>query len=310
MCASDKILIIAGPTAGGKSAVALKAAQQFNGVIINADSLQVYKDLQILSARPSAQEMEGIDHRLYGVLEGDQPASVGWYVEQATQAIHAIQAEKKLPILVGGTGMYLRALMQGLAAIPVIDEKFRAQSECLFANEDEDVFRRRLRELDPITESKIKPRDRQRLIRAMEVVLGTGKPLSYWVEQQGEHGFKNTQFISIVVQPPREVLYERCNKRFELMLEQGAEKEVEVLLSKGYGSKLTVMKAIGVPELKACFEGSLTRQEAITVAQQKTRNYAKRQMTWFRNQLRPDVTLGALDQVDECLKKIQKYLER
>lgn len=171
---SDKILIIAGPTAGGKSAVALKAAQQFNGVIINADSLQVYKDLQILSARPSAQEMQGVDHRLYGVLEGDQPASVGWYVAQATQVIHAVQEQGKLPILVGGTGMYLRALMQGLAEIPAIDEKFRAQSEDLFVNEGEESFRYKLRELDPIAESKIKPRDRQRLIEQWKWHLEQG----------------------------------------------------------------------------------------------------------------------------------------
>ncbi len=281
------ILILAGPTASGKSAAALQVARKLDGTIINADALQIYADLQVLSARPSKDEQAQVPHRLYGVMDGAERCSAGIWLQQALIEIEAAHAGGRVPVLVGGTGLYLRSLMEGLADIPAVPEAVRAEAIALHAALGGEAFRARLAEFDPQAALRLQPGDQQRLIRAWEVHAATGRALSAWQARPTHPPPADWHFICGILIPERTVLYGRCDQRFEAMMPQGALAEVEALLARRLDTSLPVMKALGVPELAAYLAGQTSLPDAIALAQRSTRNYAKRQTTWFRHQLPP-----------------------
>lgn len=280
-----RVALIAGPTASGKSDLAVNLAlrlkaQGREAVVINADSAQVYSDLRVLSARPSDEEMRGIPHVLFGAWDGANPCSAADWAQAARVEIAAAHACDALPILVGGTGLYINTLLDGIAPVPEIDPDVRAQVRTLPV---EDAYAA-LQAEDPERAARLGPADIQRITRALEVVRSTGHSLAYWQQQRSGGIAANIDLWPLVLMPDRAWLYRRCDLRFALMWEGGAIAEVEALLARNIPESLPVMRAIGVPEIKAFLRGELTREEAIAAGQQATRNYAKRQYTWLRNQ--------------------------
>ena len=289
---TPEIVIVAGPTASGKSALALVLAEEFAGTIINADSQQVYRDLVVLSARPSAAEMARVPHRLYGVIDAAENCSAGRWLTLAHQEIDAARAAGRLPILTGGTGLYLEALLNGLAELPPIPSAARDEAKALYAELGGAAFRERLAALDPGGAAKIAPSDAQRLTRAYEVARATGKPLSAWQAEQAPN--RDLRATAVVLLPEREGLYRACDARVMAMMAEGAEEEVRRLLARSLAASLPAMKAVGLRELGAALEGRWSREEAIAAMQQATRQYAKRQYTWFRNRLQENQILRRL----------------
>jgi tRNA dimethylallyltransferase len=287
-----EIVIVAGPTASGKSALALALAEEFGGTIINADSQQVYRDLAVLSARPSTAEMARVPHRLYGVIDAAENCSAGRWVALAQAEIDAARRAGRLPILAGGTGLYLEALLNGLAALPSIPAAAREEAKALYAELGGAVFRARLAALDPVSAAKIAASDAQRLTRAYEVARATGKPLSQWQAEQAPT--RSLRAAAHVLLPEREGLYRACDARVRAMIAQGAEEEARSLLGRGLAPNLPAMKAVGLRELGAALDGRSSRDEAIAAMQQATRQYAKRQYTWFRNRLQNSEILRRL----------------
>jgi tRNA dimethylallyltransferase len=277
------LALIAGPTASGKSALALALAERTGGVIVNADSAQVYRDIPVLSAAPSPADRDRAEHRLYGVIDGASPCSAADWAQMAKAEIADVQSAGKLPILVGGTGMYIRTLLDGIAPVPQIDGAIRADVRAAATDENY----RRLRELDSEAADRLNAADTTRIARALEVVLSTGRPLREWQMQRIGGIADRVLLRPLLLLPPREWLYERCDERFPAMVGQGALDEVRVLLERGLDPRLPVMRAIGVPELSSCLRQDLDNSEAILAAQQSTRRYAKRQYTWFANQCPP-----------------------
>ncbi len=274
------LALIAGPTASGKSALAIALAERSNGVIVNADSAQVYRDLPILSAAPTKADRKRADHRLYGFMDGADPGSAANWAKAAKAEIDEIQASQRLPILVGGTGMYIRTLLDGIAPVPPIDPAIRndVRSSALDHN------RARLLDLDPEAAERLGPADTARIARALEVVMATGKTLSTWQKDRRGGIGDSSSLHPLVLLPPRAWLYERCNARFAAMLDSGAQEEVAALLRRNLSPDLPVMRAIGVETIAALNEGRLSRPEALIQGGQVTRNYAKRQYTWFNHQ--------------------------
>jgi tRNA dimethylallyltransferase len=273
-------LLIAGPTASGKSALALKLARERGGVIINADSMQVYRELRILSARPTADEEAQAPHRLYGHISGAEDYSVGRWLTDAKSEITSAWEQGACPIIVGGTGLYFMALMGGLAEVPPIPQTIRD----IWRNFDGDLHAE-LTKRDAQSAAKLNPSDRQRLIRAIEVFDATGHSLSHWQSLAQKSAFfnkNNTKRLFVNVE--REVLYTRAETRFDQMMEQGALNEIQALPP--LPPAQPIMKAIGVPELQAHLRGELSREDAITNAKTATRNYIKRQLTWWRGQMK------------------------
>jgi tRNA dimethylallyltransferase len=278
--ALPKLALIAGPTASGKSALALALAERTGGVIINADSGQLYRDLPILSAAPSADERARAEHRLYGVLDGAEACSAADWAALARAAIEEAGENDKMAMLVGGTGLYLCSLINGIAPIPAIDANVRrdVRAACVSANH------KRLAELDPAAAARLNPNDTLRVARALEVVVSTGRTLADW-QQRREGGIGGqVELRPIILLPPRDWLYRRCDERFAAMMNQGAIEEVRALLARKLDPKLPVMRAIGVREIAAFLNGEIDRGEAIARGSQATRNYAKRQYTWFTRQ--------------------------
>ena len=277
------VALIVGPTASGKSALALEIAKKQPSVIINADSAQVYRDLRILSARPSDEEMDGIEHRLFGYIDGDEACSAARWASDAKAAIAAAHEGDILPILVGGTGMYVRVLLDGIAPIPEIDPDIRRAVRKMEALE----AYRELEKLDPVSAERLHPTDTSRIQRALEVIRSTGKPLDRWHKQKTGGIGEEIKLHPLILLPPREWLYQRCDLRLRQMIESGAREEVEALMSRNLAADLPVMRAIGVPDIAGWLSGEITRETAIERAQAATRQYAKRQYTWFRNQCPP-----------------------
>ncbi|MEE1877897.1 tRNA (adenosine(37)-N6)-dimethylallyltransferase MiaA [Altererythrobacter litoralis] len=279
------VALIAGPTASGKSDLAVRLAltleeQGKRAVVINADSAQVYADLRVLSARPDDEEMRGIEHRLFGAWDGAQPCSAADWADAAKCEIAALHADDALPILVGGTGLYMRTLLEGIAPIPPIDPAMRDAVRALPTGEAYAA----LQVEDPQRAALLNSADSQRIARALEVVRSTGKSLEHWqAEKAGGIGEEIT-LHPLVLLPDREWLYARCDLRFARMLDMGAIAEVEALLARKLSAELPVMRAIGVQEISAYLRGEVSRDEMIASGQQATRNYAKRQYTWFRRQ--------------------------
>jgi tRNA dimethylallyltransferase len=281
--AKPPVALIAGPTASGKSALALRLAEVTGGAVINADSAQVYRDLPILSAAPSADERARAEHGLYGVLDGAKPCSAADWAAMAKVEIKRLHGEDRLPILVGGTGLYLRTLLDGIAPVPPIDPEIRSKVRAASVSDNLAELTR----LDPSASATLNPGDTTRIARALEVVKSTGRTLKEWQENL-EGGIGDLiDLKALVLLPPRPWLYGRCDRRFSEMVEQGALAEVEVLLARKLDPNLPVMRAIGVPELSAHLRGELSFGEATTAGQQATRRYAKRQYTWFAHQPPP-----------------------
>lgn len=291
--ASSPVLIIAGPTASGKSGLALRVAEELNGVVINADSMQVYRDLRVLTARPSVEDEARVPHKLYGYRDGAEVCTAANWAADAAAEIKTTHAAGQLPIVVGGTGLYLKALMEGLSNLPDIPDEVRAAARRLRLEQGIDALYASLQEKDPEGAAKLKPKDRQRVLRAWEVVEATGTPLHVWQAKSNPKPAIKADFHTVLFRPDREDLYAACNSRFGKMLEQGALEEVEVLMARGLDPGLPVMKALGVPDLAAFLRGEISREDAVTKAQQRTRNYAKRQTTWFRTQFHASETINA-----------------
>jgi tRNA dimethylallyltransferase len=260
-------------------------ARAVGGEIVNADSQQLYADLAVLTARPTPEDTAQTPHHLFGVADAADAWSVGRWLRAAAAVVDDIRGRGAIPILVGGTGLYFRAWTRGLADIPPVPPEAREQARALWEGEGEGAVRARLASVDPAAEARIAPGDRQRLTRALEVALATGRPLSAWQSDPpsgpGEPG------IGIALLPGREALYARIDARFDAMLDAGAEDEVRRLLTRGLDPALPAMKATGVRELVASLRGEIGREEAIEQAKRETRRYAKRQTTWIRHQL-PD----------------------
>lgn len=278
-----QITLLAGPTASGKSALALDMAARTGAVIINADSQQLYADLRVLSARPSEEDEALADHRLYGVADAAEAWSVGRWARAVTPLLDELRAEGQPAVIVGGTGLYFTALTRGIADIPEVPVAARekAAEQIDFLGEDE--FRRRLAEMDPVAEAAIAPGDRQRLTRAWAVAETTGRALSDWqadtspILEPGTYG-------RLVLEPEREALYANCDRRVTLMVEGGALEEVRALMRRRLNPELPAMKAVGVRDFAAHLAGKVSLADAMDAVRQATRNYAKRQLTWFRNQ--------------------------
>ena len=278
--------LIAGPTASGKSALAVRLAERANGVVINADSAQVYADLAVLSARPGAVDLARAEHRLFGYLDAALPCSAADWAAAARSVLEEVLAAGRLPILVGGTGLYLRTLLDGIAPVPPIDPAVRAAVREASVEDN----RQQLAALDPEAHARLSPQDTTRIARALEVVQSTGRTLKEWqAERSGGIG-STIDLRPLVLLPERGWLYRRCDERFSVMLDGGAVEEVAALLARKLDSSLPAMRAIGVPEIGAMLRGEITREEALRRGQQATRNYAKRQYTWFAHQPPADWT--------------------
>jgi tRNA dimethylallyltransferase len=278
---STSFLLIAGPTASGKSALALRAARAME--IINADALQLYRDLRVLSARPADEEMASAPHHLFGVADGVDGWSVGRWLRAAQAVLAEIAARRRLAIIVGGTGLYFRALTRGLAEAPAAPAAVTAEAERLFDVEGEASLRGALRALDPAAEARIAANDRQRLVRALAVARATGRALSDW-QADTTPALPPGSWRGVVVEPPRAVLYDRCDARLEAMVAGGALEEAAALTARSLDAGLPVMKAVGLRELAEATHEQTSATAALEAARTATRRYAKRQLTWFRHQ--------------------------
>ncbi|MCR9255626.1 MAG: tRNA (adenosine(37)-N6)-dimethylallyltransferase MiaA [Alphaproteobacteria bacterium] len=278
------IVVICGPTASGKSACALAVAKAFDGVIINADSMQVYRDLRVLSARPTAEEEAEAPHRLYGTLDASEKCSAGRWREMAMGEILAASVAGKLPILVGGTGLYIESLLYGIAAMPAIPEAVRDAAMARHAEIGGAAFRSELAAMDPFGAGRLDPGDTQRLVRAYEIVKATGTPQREW---QRREVLEPAPVDPLVVKllPERPGLYHLCDARLDKMIDEGGLDEVRTLAARGLDPMLPAMKAVGVPPLLRHVAGGISLAEALEIAKRDTRRYAKRQLTWFRNRL-------------------------
>lgn len=277
--------MVAGPTATGKSALAVDLAEATGGVVINADSMQVYRELSILTARPGPAALARVPHRLYGVLPAAEPCSAARWRGHALAEIAEALVRGRMPVLVGGTGLYLRALIEGLAEIPPVPEAVRREVAERLAALGGDAFRAELARRDPASAARLAPGDTQRLIRAAEVVEATGRPLGAWQADPGLAPPPGLRFAVTVLLPAREPLYAACEARFAAMMEAGALDEVRALDALRLDPSLPAMKALGVPPLRAHLAGEIDRATAVERAVRETRRYAKRQTTWFRHQL-------------------------
>ncbi|MFL2769862.1 MAG: tRNA (adenosine(37)-N6)-dimethylallyltransferase MiaA [Rhodospirillaceae bacterium] len=308
---AQAVLLIAGPTASGKSSFALKIAAELDGVIINADSMQVYKDLRILTARPTEADEARAPHKLYGYRDGAKAFSVAAWVEDVAKEITEARQSRRLPIVVGGSGLYVKTLMEGIVKIPDVSDSVRQAARRLYLEQGHNALYDSLKEKDPEGAANLKPKDRQRVLRAWEVLVSTGTPLRIWQEKPPRKLLPNSEYFSVLFVPPREEIYGACNSRLVTMVGDGALQEVQVLINRALDPKLPVMKALAVAELAAHLNGKISLEEAIAIAQQRTRNYAKRQNTWFKNQFRASETLYkqySESLFDEIFPKIRHFL--
>jgi tRNA dimethylallyltransferase len=281
----SKAVLIAGPTASGKSALALALAQKTGGVVINADSMQVYRDLRIITARPTPQEEAQVPHRLYGHVDAAVNFSAGSWVADAATVLAEARAQKKLPIFVGGSGLYFKALTRGLSAVPPIPLAIREGVRARLERDGIEALHAELGKRDPASAGRLKPRDRTRIARALEVVEATGRSLIDWHRDGLPPLLPPGTFNALFLAPDRDALYARIDARFDAMLNAGALEEVAALAARRLDPLLPAMKAHGVPALIRHLAGEITLEEAATIGRADTRHYAKRQFTWFRHQL-------------------------
>lgn len=282
---TTEAILITGPTASGKSALALAFARLHDGVVINADSMQVYDTLKVVTARPDETEMEGIPHRLYGHVPAGASYSTGDWLREMATLLENLKAEGRMPVVVGGTGLYFKALTGGLANMPVIPAELRDALRARLLAEGPEALHAELEIADRAVADALNPKDGHRIVRALEVVRATGQSIEQYRRKAGPMLIDPDKSRKLVVLPERELLHQRIDRRFAQMMDQGAIEEVQALLSLDLPSELPVMKAIGVSQIVAMLAGQMRRDEVIERASAATRQYAKRQMTWFRNQM-------------------------
>ncbi|MGY5807699.1 tRNA (adenosine(37)-N6)-dimethylallyltransferase MiaA [Rhizobium sp. LEGMi198b] len=278
-------ILITGPTASGKSALAVELARAHDGVVVNADSMQVYDTLRVLTARPSEAEMQGIPHHLYGHVPAGKVYSTGAWLREAAALVAQLRDEKRLPVFVGGTGLYFKALTGGLSDMPEIRGEIRNHLRERLLMEGAEALHRELVIRDPAVAESLNSQDGQRIVRALEVIEATGQSIAAFQGKTGPVIVDADRARKIIVLPDRAVLHQRINGRFEKMLAMGAEDEVRALLALKLPDEMPVMKAIGVTQIAAMLRGEMTREEVLETGAAATRQYAKRQMTWFRNQM-------------------------
>ena len=300
----SKIILISGPTASGKSKFAIKIAKKIQGEIINSDSMQVYKKLQILTARPNKQEQKNIKHHLYGVVDLNKKFSTGQWLELAIKKIKNIKKKKKIPILVGGTGLYFQSLINGLVKIPEIPLKFRNKIRLMSKREGQKKFYKKLLKLDPKIKDKFDPNDTQRSIRAYEIKSYTNISMYDWLTKTKSE-FKDNDFLKLHIETKREKLIERIDLRTSDMINGGAVNEVKKFLKLKIKKNQSVNKVIGVAELTQYLNREITLEEAKELILIKTRQYAKRQATWARTRM---ISWVKIDQtkLDNYIKRLKK----
>ena len=282
---NNTAVLIAGPTASGKSALALALARKVGGIVINADSMQVYRDLRVLTARPTGSEEAEVPHRLYGHVDAGLNFSAGAWVADATKVLAELREQNRLAIFVGGSGLYFKALMRGLSAVPPIPSDVREAVRARLEREGVEALHTELSRRDAVSAERLKPRDRTRVARALEVIEATGRSLPDWHREGLPPLLPEGTFRALFLTPERDQLYARIDARFEAMLEAGALEEVTQLAARKLDPLLPAMKAHGVPALIRHLKGEITRNEASEIGRADTRHYAKRQFTWFRHQL-------------------------
>ncbi|HEX9471434.1 MAG TPA: tRNA (adenosine(37)-N6)-dimethylallyltransferase MiaA, partial [Bradyrhizobium sp.] len=282
---SSKAVLIAGPTASGKSALALALAQKAGGVVINTDSMQVYRDLRVITARPTVEEEARVPHRLYGHVDAAVNFSAGSWVVDAAAALAEARGQNRLPIFVGGSGLYFKALTRGLSAVPPIPPEVREAVRARLERDGVEALHAELAQRDPASAERLKPRDRTRIARALEVVEATGRSLTDWHREGLPPLLPPEKFSALFLSPDRDQLYARIDARFDAMLKAGALQEVAALAARKLDPLLPAMKAHGVPALIRHIRGEITLEEAAMIGRADTRHYAKRQFTWFRHQL-------------------------
>ncbi|HEX4408160.1 MAG TPA: tRNA (adenosine(37)-N6)-dimethylallyltransferase MiaA [Xanthobacteraceae bacterium] len=278
-------ILIAGPTASGKSALALKLAERLGGIIVNADSMQVYSDLRIITARPTPEEEARVPHRLYGHIDAAENYSVGRWCTEAAGVLGESRRDGRLVLLVGGTGLYFKALTSGIAAVPPIPANIREQVRTRLAHEGSAALHAELAERDPTSAARLGVNDRARVSRALEVVLATGRSLTDWHDANKPPVLDLAHAAKVFLTPDRDALHQSIDARFDAMMAQGALDEVRALAARHLDPTLPAMKAHGVPWLIRYLAGEVTRNDAVDHAKLETRQYTKRQATWFRNQL-------------------------
>ncbi|WP_429941073.1 tRNA (adenosine(37)-N6)-dimethylallyltransferase MiaA [Agrobacterium vitis] len=278
-------ILITGPTASGKSALALRLAAEAGGVVINADSMQVYDTLRVVTARLSDEDMQGVPHRLYGHVAAGAAYSTGDWLRDVTMLLQDLRAQNRLPVIVGGTGLYFKALTGGLSDMPAIPEAVRGALRQRERLEGAECLHHDLTLRDPNVAARLDPRDGQRIIRALEVLEVTGQSISVFQTRSGPMIVDPSRAKKLVVLPDRKLLHDRINRRFAMMMDEGAVEEVEALLCQNLAPDMPAMKAIGVSQIAAMLRGEISREDVIEKASAATRQYAKRQMTWFRNQM-------------------------
>ena len=299
---NSKAVLIAGPTASGKSALALELAQQTGGVIINADSMQVYRDLRIITARPTPEEEARVPHRLYGHIDAAVNFSAGAWLIEASAALMEAQAQKLLPIFVGGSGLYFKALTRGLSAVPPVPSGIREGVRARLERDGVEALHAELAQRDPDSAARLSTRDRTRISRALEVIEATGRSLNDWHRDGVPPLLPPGSFAALFLSPDRDQLNAQIDARFDAMLKSGALAEVAALAARNLDPLLPAMKAHGVPALIRHLRGEITLEEAAMIGRTATRQYAKRQFTWFRHQLpefewvKPEDAGGWLDQ--------------
>jgi tRNA dimethylallyltransferase len=282
---NSKAVLIAGPTASGKSALALALAETHGGAIINTDSMQVYRDLRVITARPTPQEEARVPHRLYGNVDAAVNFSAGAWVADAAKVLEEARAQNRLPIFAGGSGLYFKALTRGLSAVPPIPAEVRESVRARLQRDGVEALHAQLKQRDPASAERLKPRDRTRIARAFEVMQATGRSLTDWHRDGLPPLLPPGQFAGVFLSPDRDELYARIDARFDAMLDAGALDEVAALASRKLDPLLPAMKAHGVPALIRHLGGELTLEQAAVIGRADTRHYAKRQFTWFRHQL-------------------------
>ena len=282
---NDKAVLIAGPTASGKSALALDLAEKTGGVVINADSMQVYRDLRVLTARPTPGEEARVPHRLYGHVDAAVNFSAGSWVADAAAVLAEVRAQNRVAIFAGGSGLYFKALTRGLSAVPPIPAEIRESVRARLERDGVEALHTELARRDPVSAERLKPRDRSRIARALEVIEATARSLTDWHRDGLPPLLPPDTFRALFLEPDRDALYARIDARFDAMLQAGALDEVAALAARKLDSLLPAMKAHGVPALIRHLQGEISLDEAAVIGRADTRHYAKRQFTWFRHQL-------------------------